>query len=278
MRLKRLFKSSQSSAPQPSEVSTGRDARPDIAGRDAFLKAHVFLHTHIPKTAGSSLSSGLSGIVGGTYSMELRYRRAIALEEMSQADRNLLHFVSGHFQHGVHRHFDRTPLYVAALRDPAERAVSGWRFLREHTDHGGHARAMKMEFPAYWEWSRSESGGEGLNGQARVLCGDAAPSEALLRKRADTDYFLLIPQHHMTRTLQRLRGAFGVAWTRTPPINVSKAHEITLDPGLRAEILSANALDTALVQRIEAEFEERLQKACDVIASHCLLPLKDASD
>lgn len=278
MKLVRLFRSHPGPASDPSDFSPGRDSRPDIAGREAFMKAHVFLHTHIPKTAGSSLSSGLSGIVGGASTMELRYRRAIPIEDMCQADRDRLHLVSGHFSYGVHEHFSRSPLYVAAVRDPAERAVSNWRFLRGAPDHGGHDKAMELDFPAFWDWQCREDTRSALNAQSRILCGGTSASEDLLARRIENDYFLLVPQKHMTRTLQRLRGAFGVGWARTPPHNVSKGHDVTLDPALRAEILAANATDAALVRRVEDEFEERLRQACDVIASHCLLPLKDASD
>jgi hypothetical protein len=100
------------------------DLAPDLTARRRFLDGHVLIHTHVPKTAGATLAAGLSAIVGGVRTMDLRLRRSIPLERLSDAELAELSLVTGHFPYGLHARFPRTPLYFAAVREPADRAVS----------------------------------------------------------------------------------------------------------------------------------------------------------
>lgn len=262
----------------PSPVAADRRDKPNLAGRRAFLAEHVFLHTHIPKTAGSTLSHGLASIVGAVNTVDLRLNRRVGLDEMSAEDLARLNLVSGHFAYGVHTRFERRPLYVAAVREPVERAVSGYRFLQTPPDHPDHPHVKDRDFETAWEALREALGRAAENTQARMLT-DAGtrrdvPEDALWAQ-IDHAYFLIIPQPEMTRAIQRLRAAFGVPWTRVTPHNISRGYEVELSTDMRTRILAANRVDTELFARISEDFDDRLQRACDYIASHCLLPLED---
>ena len=277
----RLFRRKQKRyAPGPNPVAYAYADRPDLTGRRTFFERHILLHTHIPKTAGSTLSAGLSSIVGGIHAMDLRLRRRVDLAEMSAEDLADLKLLAGHFEHGIHTRFDRIPLYFAAVRDPVERAISGYRFLSERPDHPNHETVVGKDFAEAWQAQIERDGDRAINEQARYLMGSkpGAPIDVeALWHQVDTAYFLVIPQPSMTKALQDLRVAFGLPWNRITRMNVSKDFETEASAKMRDLILRTNDLDAALYARIEADFPARLKKACDLIASHCLMPLKDGA-
>ncbi len=248
---------------------TEYDFAPDLAARRRFLRQHILIHTHVPKTAGATLAAGLSAIVGGVQTMDLRLRRSIPLELLTDADLAELSLVTGHFPYGVHARFDRTPLYFAAVREPAARAVSSYRFLASHPDQPGHDEVAACDFET-WESRHRE---RQPNEQSRMLLGagtGAMPDAAQVLANVDEAYLLVIPQPEMTRALQTLRAAFGVAWTRIARTNVSHGHEVELDSMTREAIRRVNAIDAALYAHLVETFDDRLARACDYIAERCL--------
>ena len=240
---------------------------------------HVLLHTHIPKTGGSTLSQGLSAIVGAVHAMDLRLNRHIPLAGMSRADLDGLHLLSGHFSYGDHPDFGRTPLYIAAVREPVARAVSDYRFLSTHKDHGQHHLVTGRDFEEAWNNQAAVLGPAFHDLQSHYLAGahrGRGVDPDGLWQRVEEDYFLVIPQTELTRAIQSLRSAFGVPWARVADHNRSRGHETEVTPAMKRRVLDANPLDTRLFERVSADFDRRLDRACDYIASRCLLPLKDA--
>jgi hypothetical protein len=261
-------------------VGAASDPCPDLGARRRFLERHILIHTHVPKTAGATLAAGLSAIVGGVRTMDLRLRRSIPLERLTDAELDELSLVTGHFPYGLHARFarsGRTPLYFAAMREPADRAVSSYRFLASHADQPGHEEAAACDFET-WESRRRERQG---NEQSRILLGNrsgAAPSAAEAIAHVEGAYLLVIPRPEMTRAIQELRAAFGVAWARVARTNVSHGHDVELDSVTREAIRGANATDAALYEHVVETFDARLARACELIAARCLRPPAEAPE
>ena len=257
----------------PPGAEPHADHPPDLAGRRRFLADHIFIHTHVPKTAGSTLSHALSAIVGGAHAMDLRLKRRIWVRDMSTEDKRDLRLIAGHFKYGMHQRFPQKPLYIAALRDPVERAVSYYRFVLGAPKNPHHTLFKELGFEASWDQMEGRAAETRSDEQSRILCGIEAdePLDAgLLQQRADTDYFLLIPSHRVDHALKRLRGAFGMPGTKFPVMNPSQTEEIEVTRSAREKILAANSHDAALVARVENEFDVRLDRAVAYIAHHCL--------
>jgi hypothetical protein len=54
---------------------------------------------------------------------------------MPQQERDKIDFVSGHYPYGLHRLFSRTVQYVSCVREPRERILSLYRFIKRSEDH-----------------------------------------------------------------------------------------------------------------------------------------------
>ena len=246
---------------------------PDLAGRRAFLAKHILIHTHVPKTAGSTLAHALAAMVGGTQAMDLRLRRALRPRDMTDEDKRELRMISGHFVYGMHERFPQRPLYLAAVRDPVERAVSYYRFVKGAKDHPNHAEFQDLSFEESWGRMTGRAALTRSNEQSAILSGlqpGDTPDEDLLWQRAKEDYFLIIPQGQVDEAIRRLRAAYGLPWTKVPQMN--RSHGDAPEPGadIRIRIEAENALDLTLVDWAGRNFEERLDRAVAYIAHHCL--------
>jgi hypothetical protein len=98
----------------------------------------VVLHLHIPKTAGSSINKALTDNCrpGRAYNFDIA--RRIELEQMPEARRLNIDVVIGHMPYGLHHHLRRDYRYVFTLRQPDERILSFYRYVRWQEHHPLH--------------------------------------------------------------------------------------------------------------------------------------------
>jgi hypothetical protein len=98
-------------------------------------KGDLFVFVHIPKTAGSTFKRMLSrqfpasGMpkIGPDYQASLDQIRSL-----SEAQKDRVRCLSGHLPFGVHRYFpNRKMHYVSFVRDPVDRTLSEYFFLRK---------------------------------------------------------------------------------------------------------------------------------------------------
>lgn len=287
MRLRGLFRRRDRPPPLPrltSDEGGAPASPPDIAGRIAFLKAHILLHSHVPKTGGSALSAGLSAIVGGVHAVDFRLKTKVRMSDISAEEMQMLYLLAGHFKFGVHTELpggqNRIPLYIAAVRHPVERAVSSYRYFSSQPLADERAHVAGRDFEAAWEASMKAGGAQASNPQAAVLTSTkrGQPIDAdFLRQQTDESYFLIIPQLEIPQAIRALRTAFGLPWTKVPRINVSTGFETQVTDRMRDRIIEANPVDMQLYDHITRDFDQRLQRACDYIARKCLVQLEDRS-
>lgn len=152
------------------------------AGRGAPAGPGTLIHLHIPKSAGSSLSTiirrqsapeGLLAVNDG----DLARLRAMPRDKIRS-----LRFVFGHLSHGVAAAFPQRCTYITLLRDPEERLLSFFRYVQRDPEHPLHGELVRGVggFGGFLE--RVAETGTALqevdNGQIRRLAGHRANSRA----------------------------------------------------------------------------------------------------
>jgi hypothetical protein len=109
----------------------------------------IFLH--LPKAGGSTMQDVLvrqyrTGF-GFRFTGDRAELRAFrALPERVRARFDLLH---GHVHFGIHQWVPDPAVYVTMLRDPVDRVVSHYYFVRSHPDHYVHKKAARMTLKEY---------------------------------------------------------------------------------------------------------------------------------
>jgi len=145
----------------------------------------MLIHLHVPKTGGTSLSRMLRlrllrwppthwldhAMVAGLYNVPwLDVRFEMMRDASPRRQRRVRFFGSHHFGYGVHEHLPayRPPAYLTVLRDPVERVLSTYGFLRaEGRVPDGMSLHEFIHQPTPFRTFHMD------NGQLRFLAGDS---------------------------------------------------------------------------------------------------------
>lgn len=145
-------------------------ANPQTAADDATL---IFLH--ITKTAGTTLKSILKDQFDprtiATIQQNLNHPdfNDILYDDfvkLAPAQKNRIRFMRGHFAFGIHEHLVRPFKYITMFRDPIERAVSWYYFVKQNPDSEDYKRFV-VNSDGFEDFVGKGYGG--TNSQMRVL-------------------------------------------------------------------------------------------------------------
>lgn len=137
----------------------------------------ALVHLHVPKSAGSSLTSILAKNFPKRQSHALTDGTLAAFGALPAATRRQARFVSGHLVHGLDHLLPQGCLYVCVLRPPGPRLLSYFRFMKRRKIHPMYATLNRddMSFGQFLEYCMTDRGlrTEADNGQIRRLAGRA---------------------------------------------------------------------------------------------------------
>ena len=241
----------------------------DFAGNGEAL---VFLH--MPKAGGTTMSRILERQYRPAESYWTEWNRPTpqAFTALPYRHRAKIRLVYGHLPFGVHEVLPRPTRYLTLLRDPVERAISHYYFIRRTPRHPlhGEVKSRRMTLQDYIE---SPISSQLVNGQTRLIAGEAAdrvrdaedPELLAAAKQNIIGHFGLVGlSERFDESLLLAKEIFG--WVR--PVyyvrqNVTSRRPLAEEiPGNALNLIRArNRLDTELYQfgkgLLEAEIERR---------------------
>ena len=228
-----------------------------VLGGDYFAR-HILFHTHIAKSAGTSIRDALSEILGPADVMDRNGSPDpdSAVSSLSSTRRRSLRLLSGHFWYGTQeRYFDRRPVYLAAVRDPIERFISLFHFVlagdshplhREFTARGpdGSARWYFLERPRFANEMTSSFG----------IPAGVSPIEWLEHR-----YAIVAPTARTDTLIAKLYDLFA---PDIPPriwrSNPAPGSGFTVSAKVAEECRAAAARDILLCRQVEDRYDEWL--------------------
>jgi len=152
-------------------------------------KDRILFFTHIPKCGGTSMMEFFGDIFGQRLLVAWtpEHHRMIS-SDPDAISRNFDCIVS-HREFGDHLLLRRQVTYVSMVRDPLERAVSYYNYVRNRPDHFAHADAVGMSFSDFVA-QRTEMGeGSFSSEQCKYLCGAKSFESA---KQSCVDNYALV--------------------------------------------------------------------------------------
>ncbi len=241
--------------------------------RARFLADHIFIHTHVAKTGGTTLTNGLASIVGWGSTLDRR-PRPIRLnpKNLSAQSREVLRLYTGHMLYGEHSFFDQKPLYVISLRDPVERYVSFYRFVQKGDTHPAYERMGGEPIERAFDLEYEANQGSARNGQCRHISGDrklvGVTGQSAIQALKD-NYFLPMPMQKIDQSIAALRNALDLPKIEVQLLNKGTGPRVQVGAELRAKIEAANEMDTEVVTWVNENYKKLLEKACDYAHETC---------
>ena len=142
---------------------------------DQLSNDKIFLHLHIPKTAGTSLNELLHASYPKSETLAITEASKLEVLNTSAGRLDKLRIIRGHFLYGLHDFLGRDFKYLVVLRRPAERIYSFYRFVKRSKSHPLHdvVQRNNMTFGGFLKLSEEHKGlaKELNNGQCTWLAG-----------------------------------------------------------------------------------------------------------
>jgi hypothetical protein len=228
----------------------------------------IFLH--IPKTAGTTLHRIIERQYPPTQVYSLDETHDFDdFSSLSEARRAELSVLKGHMIFGLHEYLPGPSAYFTLLREPADRSISNFHFVRRTPHHYHHDLiiAEKMTLKDYLE---SEVAPLMDNGQTRMLSGGwytlpvgECTKEVLkaAKKNLQENFAVVGLTERFDETLLLLKERFGwhnIFYVRR---NVSRDRPTTanLPAATRAVVEQYNQLDAELYRYVRMRFDEQVR-------------------
>lgn len=227
----------------------------------------IFLH--IPKTAGTTLNH----IFRQQYEPQQLHAwgptdSIQAYQQLPIEEKKAIRLISGHTAYGIHELVPGTSTYMTFLRDPVQRVVSYYHFVKNNDQHYLSSH-IANEFKGIKPFVSSGITPMVDNGQTRFISGawpepgfGEITSQHFAQAKANLDQSFTVVglTEQFDMTLLLLRDAFNWRNIKYVRQNVTKAapHERILTPEERETILAFNHWDMLLYEYACARFEEQV--------------------
>lgn len=88
----------------------------------------TIIFTHIPKTSGTSFRKYS---IDPNFVAEEIYESKGRLALITKLNKRRIKIIQGHIKFGIHRYIARKPIYITFFRDPIQRAISEYFFIKQ---------------------------------------------------------------------------------------------------------------------------------------------------
>ena len=236
---------------------------------------HIVFQVHIPRTSGTSQRTLFEQWFGHAACL-MNYEGELA--SLSLEEREPYRLVSGHVGYGSHVLWNKTPVYITAVRHPVERFLSVYAAFLTNPNNRGHRFVGDLDVNQFLRVALESTdpflSHQFHNTQCRLVCG--VPSFDVARRYIDTHYFLAAPFPETGSMMRLLATALGVDPVTLPAANemrgkMARHHErATLTPESIALLLEHEQQDALLYSHVQKAF------AAVQASSSCATPLPAA--
>lgn len=238
---------------------------------NARIQKVIFVH--LPKTAGTTLHMIIERhyAARNVFSTGAGAQKAVEeFKKMSDARRAEIHILKGHMAYGLHEYLPGSSAYITMLREPIDRTISFFYFVRQDPKHY-HYDFIKTRNLSLEEYLESKISIMMDNTQVRLISGvwdeprhGECTTETLEEaKRNLRENFAVVGlTERFDESLLLLKKAFGwhdIYYIRQN-VTSNRPKKSELSPSTLRTLEKHNQLDMELYQYATLLFEEQLRR------------------
>jgi hypothetical protein len=224
-------------------------------------KPNLLIHLHMPKTGGTTLKKIIKKNYPPSITFDV-YDRANLDNILNDLSTKKVKCIQGHMPFGVHEYFSQSSTYITLLRDPVDRVISEYYFIRSIPSHSLHETVSKMALKEFQEEERNK------NAQTRYILGSGIGKTLTADDLAEAkqnlqDYFSIVGITEMFNESVFLMGReFGWKHVNYRKKNVTKNRpsKAELSENLIEKMKENNELDIELYKFGKQLLEEKLNQ------------------
>lgn len=233
----------------------------------------TLLFLHIPKAAGSTIQPIAQRQYEDTavYTFTADSQGSFAkLANMPAQKQNKIRFVKGHFNFGLHKKLHRPATYFTLLRDPIERTLSYYYFVKRNKHHYLYDQVTRENLNIH-DVLKQQLTPDLDNGQVRLISGvwnDVPTGQCtaelltLAKKNLKEKFTVVGLSEQFDESIVLLSQEFGwrnIVYVRQN-VTPNRPTLADVDQETKKIIQTYNRLDTELYQYAQKLFQERIQK------------------
>jgi len=235
-------------------------------------KSATIVFLHIPKAAGTTLKDILYRQYSADEIYELDAKQFIQSQEdfkqLDPAQKNKINILMGHMYFGLHEFINSPTAYITMLRNPIERVISYYHFVKKLPSHEDYEliKTNNISLQEYCQMGRQNM----CNGQTRFLSG-TGESEicdydmlAVAKQNLQKSFAAVGIQERFDESLLLLQKKLG--WNKMPfyyrrNTNRSNSYSrLEISSDTLAIIRKHNKLDLELYEYANHLFEQELEQ------------------
>lgn len=220
------------------------------------MKEDLTIFMHIPKTGGTTLNA----IFRNQYDKNQFYDHLFPVDnmrkkytELNQEAKNNIKAVSGHYSYGIHEFFSKPFTYFTMLRNPVDRVISQYFFLKSTPTI--YPEVKDMTFTEFINWAPTAK-----NGQTKQVSGlFENPSVEKAKENLRTFKVVGITER-FDETLFFMKKAFGWSDIKYTNLNITKKRPLKSEVSQKVISLieEHNQLDFELYRYAQELFEKQI--------------------
>ncbi|WP_162558662.1 sulfotransferase family 2 domain-containing protein [Robertkochia solimangrovi] len=148
---------------------------------------------HLPKCGGSTMSTILNRFYQkeNTFNVKVIENVRLNIDDftgLNQSQRDELNLLTGHIHFGIHKYFTNSYDYITFLRDPVERIVSFYYYVKRTPEHRLYQNKLFSKETSLYDFVINSTEGDIHNGQIRFISGIVDSPNIMLERALENIY------------------------------------------------------------------------------------------